>query len=420
MSEPSTIPVVEERLRIGKRQKTTDRVRLRKKVRDRVEVAEAWLQTGEAVIERVPINRSVDTIPDVREQDGVLIVPVVEEVMVVEKRLVLKEEIRIRRQQKTRRVRRPVRLRSEEASLEHLPVTPSQTSQEGEANMETTSQTSLSAGTADADNRIVAMFETYERACAARDDLLAAGIDRSRMDVVHRTAGETDASFDYDRNEIGIWAAIKRFFLPEEDTHLYAEGIGRGHAMLVVRPTAGERARVIQVLESYEPMDMDTHTATWRSQGWGGVYAGQAAAQRSTTGREEQVVPVVEEQLRVGKREVERGSVRVRSYLVEEPVREQVNLREERVEVERRPVDRPVQPGDTGVFRDRTVEVSATGEEAVVGKEARVKEEIVVRKEADQRTETVEDRVRRTKVDVQGERDKAVPAGTASRPTPKK
>src|SRR5690348_3190656 len=80
-----------------------------------------------------------------------------------------------------------------------------------------------------------------------------------------------------------------------------------------------------------------------------------------------------EERLRVGKREVGHGRVRVRSYVVETPVQEQVTLHQERVEIERRPVDRPAAAGDDA-FRERTIEATETSEEAVVSKEARVRE----------------------------------------------
>jgi stress response protein YsnF len=95
--------------------------------------------------------------------------------------------------------------------------------------------------------------------------------------------------------------------------------------------------------------------------------------------------------------------VRIRSYVVETPVEERVTLREERVAVERRPVDRAVGDAEQA-FQERTIEAEERGEEAVVSKETRVKEEVVVRKEADQRTETVSDTVRSTEVDVEDDR----------------
>jgi stress response protein YsnF len=72
--------------------------------------------------------------------------------------------------------------------------------------------------------------------------------------------------------------------------------------------------------------------------------------------------------------------------------------------VERRPVDRPLTAGDR-LFEDRSIEVDERAEEAVVSKEARVREELVVKKEVDERTETISDKVRSTKVDIEDERD---------------
>ena len=134
--------------------------------------------------------------------------------------------------------------------------------------------------------------------------------------------------------------------------------------------------------------------------------AGYGASERTRSPSERnETIPVVEEQLNVGKREVEGGRVRVRSYVVEQPVQEQVNLRDESVNVERRPVDRPLTGADRDrAFQERTIEAEEKSEEAVVNKEARVKEELVVNKDVNQRTETVSDTVRRTEVDVQDER----------------
>ena len=75
----------------------------------------------------------------------------------------------------------------------------------------------------------------------------------------------------------------------------------------------------------------------------------------------------------------------------------------ESVHVERRPVDRATAVGDDA-FRERTIEARATSEEAVVSKEARVTGEVVVKKGVEQRTETVSDKVRSTKVDVEDDR----------------
>jgi uncharacterized protein (TIGR02271 family) len=123
------------------------------------------------------------------------------------------------------------------------------------------------------------------------------------------------------------------------------------------------------------------------------------------------VIPVAEEELHVGKREVSHGRVRIRSHVIERPVQEQVTLSEERVAIERRPVEGSLHAGsinDGDLFQERTIEMEERAEEAVVSKEARVVEEVVVRKEADQRTETISDTVRKTEVEVEDERGNTV------------
>jgi len=100
--------------------------------------------------------------------------------------------------------------------------------------------------------------------------------------------------------------------------------------------------------------------------------------------------------------QVQRGGVRIHTKITEQPVEEQVNLREERVNVERRPVDRPVEAADN-LFREQSFEVTETAEEAVVQKRARVIEEVVVRKDVQDRTEAVRDTVRRQDVHVHEE-----------------
>ena len=112
-------------------------------------------------------------------------------------------------------------------------------------------------------------------------------------------------------------------------------------------------------------------------------------------------IPVVQEDLKVGKREVQRGGVRVFSRIVETPVNESVNLREEHVNVERRPVDRPIDPAQVGAFQETSFELRENAEEAVVQKTARVVEEVLVGKEVTQRTDQISDTVRHTEVDVE-------------------
>jgi uncharacterized protein (TIGR02271 family) len=137
-----------------------------------------------------------------------------------------------------------------------------------------------------------------------------------------------------------------------------------------------------------------------------------AGAGTGLSDRGEQVIPVAQERLQVGKRDVSHGRVRIHSYVVETPVEQQVTLREERIAVERRPVDRALGDAEQA-FEERTIEAEERGEEPVISKEVRVTEEVVVRKETDQRTETVSDTVRQTEVEVEDERGNRI-SGTGT------
>jgi hypothetical protein len=112
-------------------------------------------------------------------------------------------------------------------------------------------------------------------------------------------------------------------------------------------------------------------------------------------------IPVVEEDVHVGKRERVKGGVRVYSEMRERPVEKKVDLREEHVDVQRRPVDRPANLGDLDAFQEGTIELRETVEEPVVEKVARVKEEVVVGKDVGHRQETIRENVRSTDVHVE-------------------
>ena len=146
--------------------------------------------------------------------------------------------------------------------------------------------------------------------------------------------------------------------------------------------------------------------------------AGGSGVARGVSGLEE-VIPLGEEVLEVGKRTENRGTARIHRYVVETPVEERVTLQSERVVVERR---RPVSDKVTGeILTEVTVEVVETAEVPVIKKRTRLREEIVVRTERTQHVETVRETVRRDEVEIQqpGKRQpqqlRSVDCGTLSR-----
>jgi uncharacterized protein (TIGR02271 family) len=127
----------------------------------------------------------------------------------------------------------------------------------------------------------------------------------------------------------------------------------------------------------------------------------QGSQQRDTSSSAGTAIPVVEERLKVGKREVQRGGVRVFSRVVATPVSESIGLREEHVNVERHKVDQPISTNDTTAFQEQRIELRETAEEPVVEKTARVVEEVVVGKEVTERQQEISDTVRHTEVQVE-------------------
>ncbi|CAO3351014.1 YsnF/AvaK domain-containing protein [Azospirillum melinis] len=263
----------------------------------------------------------------------------------------------------------------------------------------------------------------------------------------------------------GMLTRLAGWGIPNQDAQVYAEGVRRGGSLLKLRLEEEDVDRAMDVLERGNVVDVEERGSAYRDSGWTGYdetadyydeqsaeeervryspgrtaidttgstttgtaagLTGAAAAMRDVnadstrTGsaeREEQI-PIVEEQVNIGKRSVERGGVRVRSYVVETPVEEQVRLRDETVTVERRPGGlvggSSEVPADA--FRERTIEVTETDEEAVVSKTAHVRETVVVRKEVEERAQSVRDTVRRTEVEIEDTRDKNARTPLSDRP----
>ena len=269
---------------------------------------------------------------------------------------------------------------------------------------------------------LTALFDKRTEAMQAVDELVRAGIQRTAIRVTPETdiatSATTRTSYDRTSDDKGFWASLGDLFMPDEDRYTYAEAMHRGSIMVSVSVNGAQAEVAEDILERQGTVNVEEREASWRKEGWGGYEAGASGLAASTAGvgltggataaslgkRDmadgDEVISEVEEQLRIGKRQVNSGRVKVRSYVIETPVSEQVNLHSETVRVERRPVDRPMTATEDA-FRERTIEATATSEEAVVSKEARVTGEVLVRKEVTDRTETVTDKVRSTKVEVE-------------------
>ena len=200
----------------------------------------------------------------------------------------------------------------------------------------------------------------------------------------------------------GLIGGLTRMGVPEEDAHYYAEGVKRGGILVTVAADDQREANeAADILKRHGAVDIEERGTEWKKQGWQGRFDADAtrAATTETASREgERTIPVTEEELVVGKRNVERGGVRVYSRVLEQPVSETVELEEEHVDVQRRPANRPAS-GEA--FREQSFEMRERAEEPVVQKQARVVEEVTVGKKRGKSTRTVQDTVRKTDVEVE-------------------
>jgi uncharacterized protein (TIGR02271 family) len=412
------VEVAEERLQVKKRLVPKGSVRVRTVTETTQEVASGVLEHHDVEITRVPIGETVERMPAVRTEGGVTIVPVVEEVLVVEKRLVLKEEVRIRRRTKTETVEVPVTVRKQHAIVDRRDDMGS-SHRNGEVQMMNETSPGMNS-------TLTAFFDNKGEADRAVSRLIEAGVAN---DAIRLLPGNKDDRAAPAGPEVhrGFFESLAEFFLPDEDRHSYAEGLSRGGYLVTVTNLNGSLyATALDILDDEGAVDFDQREAGWRSEGWSGDSTGAVGGSTMAdsgmargaaipdTGTD-QTIPVVEEELRIGKRDVNLGRVRVRSYTLEEPVTEKVDLLDERVTLERRPVDRPLASADEA-FQDRTLEAEEHAEEAVVSKDARVVEEIALRKEDTRHQETVSDTVRRTEVEIEDERDNAKRDRGASKP----
>jgi len=283
---------------------------------------------------------------------------------------------------------------------------------------------------------LVAVFPDRASADSARQELMRNGFQSGQVEVsstddLATRVGSGNAGLSgthHDTSGGGIAGWFHRMFgsdTDDDDRNYYSEAARRGGAAVVVNADDESLDRAADILNrsgaiNVEDRDASTSQTDYRksspsgdipavSRGNTGTSesmrgnAGSGESIRGNTGANESI-PVVEQELQVGKRAVQRGAVRVYSRVMQQPVEEQVNLREERVRVDRRAVDRPATEADLQAADREVIEVTETVEEPVVSKRSRVVEEVVVGKEVNERTETVRDNVLRSEVHVEDSR----------------
>lgn len=249
---------------------------------------------------------------------------------------------------------------------------------------------------------LIAVFRNRLAATNAVDDLKASGFSSSDIYVSSGEPGGKVTETEVEHHRAGGFIGwIKSIFGKggHEEEIRYEDLIRSGSVLVGVDARGDDVDKAVDILNSHNPVEV--HGPTGAEPAADEIAAERLGTENIPAGAGTRSIPVTEEELKVGKRAVLRGGVRVYSRTVEQPVEEAVNLQEEHVRVERTPADRPATESDFRAGDEQTIEVAEYAEEPVVSKEARVVEDVRVSKDKTQRTETVRDKVRHTEVDVE-------------------
>ncbi len=278
---------------------------------------------------------------------------------------------------------------------------------------------------------VVGMFDNASEAEQAVQKLTRKGFTKDMIDVTSQGISGSSNVDTHREEESGITGFFKSLFSSDDDDdrEKYIHVARRSNSIVTVHAQTSDQAEeAADILDDCGAVDVDEKAASYGVTGRsnydtaGTTMTGadttdttirdtdndndndndyRDVRSRDTSADESTKIPVIEETLEVGKREVLTGGRRLRSRIIEKPVEEVLRLREENVSVERTSVDRPATNEDFDNFKEREIEVTEKAEVPVVTKEARVVEEVRLNKDVNERTETISDTVRKTEVDVE-------------------
>ena len=411
------LTLAEEKLEVSKQRVSDGQVRVTRRVTRHEEKIALLLTQQRAEIERIPKSERLTTMPEIREENGVIIVPIVEEEVEIVRRLVLKEELHIRTVVSQVPLEQVVTLKKQHAQIDR------------HHNLKQTE--SITEEKTMARETIVTMFSNVSLAEGAKRNLIKAGFLDDDIDII---SGDRLRAEGQEARHPGFWQRLFGNTLEDDQAEVYEDAMRTGGVVLSLRAEEDQLPRALGILDAHEeltersaaapgdyaaddglttaPGSSLTHTGQSTDLAGSPAYSG--AARSSLTGEEseEDVLRLAEERLEVGKRLVSEGSTRVRRYTVTDQVSENVSLREQHAEIFRRPLSETGAP-DQVDWSEKTIEVEETHEQPVVNKTAQIIEEVVLRKEQSDRVETINDSVRRQEVDI----DRASPDHLASNRT---
>ena len=243
---------------------------------------------------------------------------------------------------------------------------------------------------------IIGTFDDKTTAQTAVDQLIAQGFKRDHVHLQGAQGLESDITSSQSDRTVpksdGMMSGVGHFFSnlfgsdSNEHAGKYSEAVRRGGTVVAVDAENDDDVeKASAVMTDLGTVDVDQREAQWKSKGWTGFDPNSALLSEDEQAFERDSVPVVQEELVVGKRTINTGGLRVIKRMSETPVSKIVSLREEHATIERRPINRAATAADFANFKEGTIEVKEMAEQAVVGKTARVVEEVQIGKEASER-----------------------------------
>src|SRR5215471_1638607 len=245
--------------------------------------------------------------------------------------------------------------------------------------------------------KVVSVYDSADKANMAWNVLKRSGIDTSDRSLLDRSILATGI----DHQHIGLWRRLFGENVWEHEAAVYGDTLRRGGAVLAVRGPKDRVAKIMSILDAHNPVDIHEHAERIGTDVPVEAKALVTAPGATKTGAsKDEVLRLAEEQINVGKRMFETGTTRIRRFVTERPVEQQINLHEEHAKVVRKAVNDPDYISDID-WGDKEYTVTETEERPVVSKTARVVEEIAVGREGSDRTETVRDTVRRQRAEIE-------------------
>ena len=250
---------------------------------------------------------------------------------------------------------------------------------------------------------IVGLYEDRTTAHKVVSDLEDMGFGEEHLRLASNETGDR-TDYDVDVGRDATPEGLQRYGVAQDEARFYSEGVRRGNSLVIARVHDSDVDKAVDIMARHNPVRFEDRKEDYNYQ----ADANRFTEAEITENRDryadqrQQRLQEIEEHLKIGKREVVRGGVRVHQYVETDVEEETLRLRDEEVHVERTNVNRTLSPDEADrAFEEKNIELVERDEEAVVSKEAVVTGEVAVGKEVNVREETVGGEVRRTRVEVE-------------------